>query len=55
MQDLLVIRCELLLATCRIKFPNQGSNPVPLYWEIGVLATGSPGKTLILVHLKDNH
>ena len=26
--------------------PEQGSNPGPLHWEWGVLASGSPGKTL---------
>ena len=27
-----------------IKFPDQGSNPSPLHWEYGILATGSPEK-----------
>ena len=26
--------------------PDQGSNPDPLHWEHGVLATGPPGKSL---------
>ena len=29
----------------RDKFPNQGSNPCPLYWECRVLTTGPPGTT----------
>ena len=29
-----------------ISYPDQGSNPDPLHWEHGVLATGSPGKSL---------
>ena len=28
------------------QFPDQGSNPGPLPWECGVLATGPPGKYL---------
>ena len=27
-------------------FPDQGSNPCPLQWKHGVLATGLPGKSL---------
>ena len=42
----LAVACELLVATCGIQFPDQGSNPGPLHWECGVLATGSPGKFL---------
>ena len=34
-----------LVATCRIWFPDQGSNVGPLYWEHGVLATWPPRKT----------
>ena len=34
-----------LSCTCGIQFPGQGSNPGPLHWERGVLATGSPGKS----------
>ena len=37
--------CELLVAACGIQFPDQGSNPGPLHWECGVLATGPPGKS----------
>ena len=31
-----------------IQFPNQGSNLGPLCWEHRVLATGPPGKSLLL-------
>ena len=31
-------------------FPDQGSNPGPLHWEPGVLATGLPGKSHLLSH-----
>ena len=27
------------------QFPNQGSNPCPLHWVLGVLTTGPPGKS----------
>ena len=29
--------------------PDQGSNPDPLHWEHGVLATGPPGKSQIVL------
>ena len=29
-------------------FPNQGSNPHPLYWQCGALTTGPPVKSLDL-------
>ena len=35
-----------LVVTCRIYFPNQGSNLGPLHWGFRVLATGPPGKYL---------
>ena len=35
---------KLLDVASGIKFPDQGSNPSPLHWEYGVLATGSPEK-----------
>ena len=38
--------CQVLVAARRIWFPDQGSNPGPLHWEHGVLATGPPGKSL---------
>ena len=40
--------CELLFVACGIWFPAQESNPRPLLWEHGVLATGPPGKPLPL-------
>ena len=42
----LAAACELLGATRGIQFPDQQSNPSPLCWESGVLATGPPGKSL---------
>ena len=30
---------------CGLWFPAQGLNPTPLYWELGVLATGPLGKS----------
>ena len=38
-----VVACGLLVAACGIQFPDQGSNPGPLRWKHGVLATGPPG------------
>ena len=38
-RNILVAVCELLVAMYGISFPNQGSNPAPLNWEPGVLAT----------------
>ena len=35
---------DLSVATCGIQFPDPGSNPGPLHWERGVLATGPLGK-----------
>ena len=35
----------VLVATFRIRFPDQGLNPCPLHWEVRVLATGPPGKS----------
>ena len=40
-----IVAWKLLAAACEIWFFNQGSNPGPLHWEHGVLATGSPGIT----------
>ena len=34
-----------LAAACEIKFPDQGSTLGALHWELGVLATGPPGKS----------
>ena len=36
---------------CGHKFPEQGSNPGPLHWELGVLAAGPPRKSLIIFFL----
>ena len=30
-------------------FPNQGLNPCPLHWEHGVITTGAPGESLVLL------
>ena len=42
----LVVVCELLVVACGTWFPDQGSNPGPLHWECGVLATGPSGRSL---------
>ena len=39
----LVAACKMLVATCGIQFPDQGSNLEPLLLELGVSATESPG------------
>ena len=44
-----VVACKLLVVACGIQFPDQGSNPGPLHWERGVLATGPPGKSRFFV------
>ena len=49
----LVVTYELLVATCGIKFPEQGLNPGLLHWKLGVLATGPPGKSQLLADLAD--
>ena len=28
-----------------LKFPNQGSNPGSLHWNLGILTIGLPGKS----------
>ena len=38
--------CELLVAACGISFMDKELNPGPLHWELRVLATGLPGKSL---------
>ena len=49
MQHLLVaVACKLLVETCGIQFPGQGSNPELLHQEHGGLATGPPGKCPLL-------
>ena len=42
---------ELLNVACGVQFPDQGSNPGPLYWEHRVLATGSPGRSVVAAFL----
>ena len=37
---------QVLVAAYGISFPDQGLNPAPLHWELRVLATGLPGKSL---------
>ena len=41
----LVAAFRLLVATCGIWFPDQGSNPSPLHWARAILVTGPPGKS----------
>ena len=36
---------EILVAACGTYFPDQGSNPCPVDWELRVLATGPAGKS----------
>ena len=36
---------SLVVAVSGILFPDQGWNPGPLHWELGVLAPGPPGKS----------
>ena len=36
---------QVFVAVFGIYFPDQGSDLGLLYWEHGVLATGSPGKS----------
>ena len=44
MHQVLVAAGELLVAACMWDlFPDQGSNPDPLYWERGVLTTSTTG------------
>ena len=45
----LAAACKLLVVACGIQFLDQKLNPGPLLWEPGVLATGSPGKSPLLV------
>ena len=48
----LVITCkQLLVAACEIQFPDQESNPSPLHWEHGVLATGLPGHPHLFIYV----
>ena len=47
MQDLpsLLQHIRSLAVACGIQFPDQGLNPGPLHWELGVLVTGPPEKS----------
>ena len=47
----LLVACSVSVAACGILFPDQGSNPGPLHWELWVLSTGPPGKSPVHVHL----
>ena len=38
-----------LVVVCGIQFLDQGSNPSPLPWKPGVLASGPPGKSQYLL------
>ena len=38
---------RVLIVACGNQFPDQGSNPAPLYLEHRILATGPPGNSLI--------
>ena len=38
--------CQVLVKSCGIYFPDQGLNPGPLHWELGVLDAGLPEKSL---------
>ena len=42
----LVSACELLVVSCGILFPDQGSNPGTLHWEVRVLAAEPLRKSL---------
>ena len=44
---MLGLSCSMQILSCGMwdLVPSPGSNPGPLYWEHGVLATGSPGKS----------
>ena len=46
---------QILVAACGIQFPDQGSNPDPLHWEQGVLATGPPGKSQTSSRMSKHH
>ena len=49
--DISTVAWVLLVTAWRIWFPAQGSNPVPLYWEQGVLTTGPSGEVPWNSHL----
>ena len=41
-----------LMRNARSYFPYQGLNPHPMEWKPGVLTTGSPGKSPLLLYFK---
>ena len=47
----LAAACKLLVMSYGILFPDQGSNPGPLHWDHGILATQPPGKSLGVILL----
>ena len=42
----LVVAFELLVAACGLELPYHRLNPRPLHWDLRVLATEPPGKSL---------
>jgi len=46
-----IFNCSMGTLSCGMwdLFTDQGSNPGPLHWEHGALATGPPGKSLTLM------
>ena len=42
---------QVLVTACGIQFPDQGLNPGPLLWEVGISATGPPGKSFTMYSL----
>ena len=45
----LVVACKILVVACGTWFPDQGSNPRPLHWERGILATRPQGSLSSLI------
>ena len=44
--SIFTVACGILLAAaCEIQFPDQGSNPGPLPWELRASASGPPGRS----------
>ena len=41
----------VLVVAYGIQLPDQGWNPGPLHWELRVLATGPPEKSLFVVYI----
>ena len=41
-----------LVVACGVSFPDQGSNPGPLHWELRVLTTEPARKSPLDVNLK---